>query len=301
MVKGIGVVIGLLLLSGIVSGLKPLRAQEAPLVKARLVADRTAIAPGRKFRLGVLFEIPEGSHIYWKNPGDAGLAPQVTFSLPEGFRAGPLFWPVPERMLEPGDLVVNVYHDRVLLYAWVVPPLELKPGTVSLKASADWLVCRKVCVQESAADSLLLPVGEGGPSADIALFNAFERRVPRPADQYPGLSLEASWGEPVAGATDRLGVITLSGPSQDTPLADNVRELLWFDDPSDNVVSQDLHIDREHSSLDCLVLHLSLERLEPSLAWPDSWGGVLVARLGGTAKDSLELRLEVKFADSAPR
>ncbi|MCE5273417.1 hypothetical protein LLH00_19235 [bacterium] len=270
-------------------------------MKTRLVADRTAIAPGRKFRLGVLFEIPEGSHIYWKNPGDAGLAPEVKFNLPEGFRTGPLFWPAPERMLEPGDLVVNVYHDRVLLYAWVVPPPELKPGAVSLKASSDWLVCRKVCVQENAADSLILPVGEGGPSQDIALFSAFERRVPRPAEQNPGLSLEASWGEPVDGATDRLGVITLSGPAQSAPLVDSVRELLWFDNPSDNIVSQDLHIDREHSSLDRLVLHLSLERLEPSLAWPESWGGVLVARLAGSSSDSLELRLEVKFEDSTPR
>lgn len=285
------------LLAGLIFGASRLAAQETPLVRTRLVADRTAITPGHKFRLGVLFEITGGAHIYWKNPGDAGLAPEVKFSLPEGFVSGPFFWPIPERMLEPGDLIVNVYHDSVLLYAWVQPPAEMSDKDVKIGMSAGWLVCRKVCMQESGADSLLLPVGQGGPGADIALFNRFEALVPRPAEQYGALSLEASWGEPNPAAGDRPGVITLRRTDQGPPLLDRVREVLWFDYPSDNVVSGGLHIDREHSSPERLVLHLHLERLESGLAWPSSWGGVLLARLAEPGKDSLEYRLEVKFSD----
>lgn len=301
MAKGYAVAILSCLLAGLTLGTARLAAQEAPLVRARLVADRTAIAPGQKFRLGVLFEITGGAHIYWRNPGDAGLAPEVKFSLPEGFVSGPFFWPVPERMSEPGGLMVNVYHDSMLLYAWVQPPAEMSDKDVKIGMSADWLVCRKVCMQESAVDSLILPAGQGGPGADIALFNRFEALVPRPAEQYGSLDLDASWGEPNPSAGDRLGVITLMREDQGPPLLDSVREVLWFDYPSDNVVSGGLHIDREHSSPERLVLHVHLERQESGLAWPDSWGGVLLARLAAPGRDSLEYRLEVKFSDPAVR
>ena len=37
-------------------------------------------------------------HTYWKNPGDAGLATQLTWTSPEGVKVGETLWPRPERI-----------------------------------------------------------------------------------------------------------------------------------------------------------------------------------------------------------
>ena len=55
------------------------------LVKATLVADVSSIQPGQRFRLGVLYRIEPGWHIYWKYPGDSGIPTKIEWQLPQGF------------------------------------------------------------------------------------------------------------------------------------------------------------------------------------------------------------------------
>ena len=50
--------------------------------RVSLVSDVATVEPGEPFRLGVHLELEEGWHVYWKNPGDAGLETHITFSLP---------------------------------------------------------------------------------------------------------------------------------------------------------------------------------------------------------------------------
>lgn len=45
----------------------------APEVTARLLADAAAVQSGKSFRVGVPLTIEKDWHVYWKNPGDAGL------------------------------------------------------------------------------------------------------------------------------------------------------------------------------------------------------------------------------------
>ena len=42
------------------------------LVTASLVTDVGAIQAGQRFRIGILYQIEPGWHIYWKYPGDSG-------------------------------------------------------------------------------------------------------------------------------------------------------------------------------------------------------------------------------------
>ncbi|MDG2051795.1 MAG: protein-disulfide reductase DsbD family protein, partial [Myxococcota bacterium] len=45
---------------------------------AELLVDAATVAPGARVRIGVLFELQPGWHIYWQNPGDSGAAPILT-------------------------------------------------------------------------------------------------------------------------------------------------------------------------------------------------------------------------------
>jgi len=89
-------------------------------VRARLVAD----TPGSTFRLGVHFEIEDGWHIYWRNPGGAGLATAIEFDLPAGCVASPLQWPLPITFVQSEGIPGYGYEGSVVLAAEVSVPAE---------------------------------------------------------------------------------------------------------------------------------------------------------------------------------
>ncbi|MBV8967976.1 MAG: hypothetical protein JO331_02810, partial [Verrucomicrobia bacterium] len=162
----------------LISG-SPLMAQiqdGKELVKARLVVDRNPVKPGEKFRLGVVYEMEPGWHIYWKYAGDAGIPPQIDWQLPPGFKAGPLNWPLPVRDKEAGDLEVFTYPGQTLLWAEVEAPKDLAAGPKPLKATSKWLVCKESCVPGQA--DLTLNLNSPQTPADPTLFDQYASHVP---------------------------------------------------------------------------------------------------------------------------
>jgi DsbC/DsbD-like thiol-disulfide interchange protein len=258
----------------------PAAAQKAParMASARLVSDVQKIAPGEKFRLGVLFTVTAESHIYWRNPGDAGLGTMIEWKLPEGFIAGPLFWPVPVRLEEPGGLSVNAYTDSVMLFSWVQAPTLLPPGDVLLGMKADWLACRKICVQE--ADSAMLrlsaaEMSEAGP--DYPLFEYFASLVPKPSDSGGPLRGSAHWTEIGGEPQSRIGELVLEPADNSLLLSLEDGAAVFFGDPSNDVTLEEFHLDTRRSSPERLVMHIQVRALR-GRPWPDLWGGVLSAR-----------------------
>jgi DsbC/DsbD-like thiol-disulfide interchange protein len=141
------------------------------LVQVKLLADTSAIVPGQPFTVGMNFKITPGWHIYWINPGDSGQATQVKFDLPPGFTASEVKFPVPERIVSPGDIISYGYENETTLTATIIPPLNLKPGTnVSIGARVDWLVCEKVCLPGGADSKLELPVSQSSEPANMKFF-----------------------------------------------------------------------------------------------------------------------------------
>ncbi len=172
----------LLLVGFFLIGIPHARALESTAVATAhatvtLLSESDTISPGRPVRLGLRFLVAPGWHIYWQNPGDAGAAPELTLSLPPGTRTGPINWPAPERITE-GPLMTFAYTGEVLL------PFGLTPSgntRLDVAAHVDWLVCNDVCVPESGDFKLQLAQGASKPSAQAALFQAADRRMPRPS------------------------------------------------------------------------------------------------------------------------
>ena len=156
-------------------------------VKVSLHPAATAIAPGARFDVGIRFDVPEGWHIYWKNPGDAGMPPRVDWKLPPGFQVGVLRFPAPKVHVDPGNLVTNVLDGETVLLQSLVAPEDLEPGrSVTLAADVHWMVRNKRGVEETAAVSVKLPVGE--PTSDLdprhqAVLQRARRALPIPADR----------------------------------------------------------------------------------------------------------------------
>src|SRR5208283_6238958 len=95
-------------------------------------SDTDAVSPGTPFQIGLRFRLAPGWHTYWRNPGDAGVAPELDLALPKGVVAGPLAWPAPQRVTE-GPLMTYAYTGEVLLPLTVTPaPGTPAPGTPAL-------------------------------------------------------------------------------------------------------------------------------------------------------------------------
>jgi thiol:disulfide interchange protein DsbD len=138
-------VAGVLLGLGVAVG-----AAEPQPVRARLVADASAPAPDGTLQVGVLLEIDEGWHIYWKNPGDAGLATEARLTLPEGLEAAAPRWPAPHRFTQPGGLVGYGYERSLLLASEVRLAGPTPAPGAPVAAEASWLACKDVCLIGSA-------------------------------------------------------------------------------------------------------------------------------------------------------
>jgi len=154
----------------------PARALESAPVSSKravatLVSDTDAVQPGTPFRVGLRLRMADGWHTYWKNPGDAGVPPELTI---EGGTQSPIDWPTPRRIAE-GPVMTYAYTGEVLL------PVTVTAAGGAIKAHAQWLVCKDICVPEEGDFSLTLPVGKPGPSEQAALFAAHDRAVPRPS------------------------------------------------------------------------------------------------------------------------
>jgi DsbC/DsbD-like thiol-disulfide interchange protein len=111
------------------------------LISGWRVAPRTGDA-----RLGIEFRLAPGWHAYWKNSGDAGFAPVVTFAPTPGLGPVELLWPAPHRFALAGGLEAFGYQDEV------VYPLRARlaagPSSSGLRltANVDYVVCAVDCV-----------------------------------------------------------------------------------------------------------------------------------------------------------
>lgn len=152
-----------------------------------LVSDRASIAAGQPFTVALRMTLDTGWHTYWLNAGDAGLPLQIQWDLPEGFRAGPLDWPVPELIPTPPFMSYG-YEDEVLALATITPPASLPQGRpITIGGRADWLVCADVCIPAAGEVSLSLRVSAGTAEVEARWTSAVATtrdRLPRAADGW---------------------------------------------------------------------------------------------------------------------
>jgi thiol:disulfide interchange protein DsbD len=175
-------------------------------IESELVAQEAGIAPGGTVYVALRQKIIPGWHTYWRNPGDAGEATKITWTLPSGWSAGDMVWPTPQKA-KLGPLLDYAYEGEVLIPVPISAPVGAQVGTtISLTADVFYLVCEQVCVPEEAKLTLLLPVVAGAPSADPKWGAIVGEVLPKPAGlkavfKLDGQTLKlAVTGGPLKGA-----------------------------------------------------------------------------------------------------
>lgn len=161
-------------------------------VKAQLISEFQSISPGKLFCVAVHLVIDEGWHTYWKNPGDSGLSTKIKWDLPEGFIAGDIQWPYPQRFEVP-PLVSFGYQDEVLLLTEIKASESINQGSrMKLQASVDWLECKEVCIPGHADLSIEIPVKNETPKIDGKWTDSFKKTRERLPKTHSDWKISAS-------------------------------------------------------------------------------------------------------------
>jgi thiol:disulfide interchange protein len=151
-------------------------------IAASLVPESAVVVPGQIVTLALMMRPSPGWHGYWQNPGDSGSETQIAWQLPAGLTAGPIQYPVPERLIISG-LMNYVYGSDYAQLIDVKVPEGLAPGTkLPIRARADYLACtEEICVPETADVAVDLEAGPA-PAAQTnrAMFDRFRQALPKP-------------------------------------------------------------------------------------------------------------------------
>jgi thiol:disulfide interchange protein/DsbC/DsbD-like thiol-disulfide interchange protein len=153
-----------------------------PHVTAELIPEATTVQLGQPFDIALHLHSDPGWHTYWINPGDAGLATTITWTLPSGFTAGPIRWPTPEKH-DMGGLMTYGYAGDVYLLTTITPPAAVAawPKHLDIKANAQWLVCKEECIPGHADLTVTLDSGLLNlrlPQENKELFDQARERLP---------------------------------------------------------------------------------------------------------------------------
>jgi thiol:disulfide interchange protein/DsbC/DsbD-like thiol-disulfide interchange protein len=160
-------------------------------VEAELVADKSAVQAGKPVTVGLKLRMEPQWHTYWKNPGDSGLPTKIEWTLPPGWKAGPIQWPYPHP-LPVGPLMNYGYEDEVVLLTELTPPADAAPGKVPLKARAEWLVCKDICIPEKGELDMTLAVAAAESPGNARMEAAIARARNNLPVEAPGWKFDSS-------------------------------------------------------------------------------------------------------------
>jgi len=172
--------------------LEPAKQSSEHHTRVKLLADVKSIQPGATFTIGLLMEMEDGWHTYWKNGGEAGLPTEIEWILPKGIAAGEVQWPQPRKYNESGEVLTYGYEKENLLLIPMTAVGGLKPGMkVTLRAHVSWLECERLCIPGSASVDLSLPVSSETPAVDnTEIFRRYRNLVPGRLPENPYVSLD---------------------------------------------------------------------------------------------------------------
>jgi len=257
---------------------------QQPHSQAELIAERMAVTRGQPLTVALRLQMEEGWHVYWKNPGDSGMATSIAWALPDGFSAGAIQWPHPAR-IDTGPLTSYGYEREVLLLVELQSRAALAPDApVPIRAKADWLVCKEICLPASADLALELPVATTAAPADPRWEGAF-------AEARARLPVKArDWRVQASQRGDEL-TLRLAAP----PDAPRLYDLAFF--PGREGLIMNAERQRFERTPTGYALHLRAST--QAFGGARTLAGVLVAQSGFGSARALEIDVPIEIAAPA--
>ena len=169
---------------------------------------------------GVEIKLADGAITYWRNPGDAGLPPTLSFEGSDNLAQARTSFPAPRRLPE-GDGEAFGYDHALILPVDVEAIERSKPVTLALKLN--YAVCEAICVPAEANLRLVLPVDATAPSPFAEAIAKAKALTPHPV-AWDALAADLT---AVNDKSWRLCLAPQPGPKRD--LFIEPPQAWWFD------------------------------------------------------------------------
>ena len=156
--------------------------------RIRLVAAEPA-AGDTEIRAALQVELTPGWKTYWRDPGDAGVPPQIDFSGTAGLVSFTIDYPAPERFVDGNGSSIGYKHP-------VAFPLTLRltdaGQLIELNAKAFLGICEEICLPVQAEFKLAVPRAAAS-TPDQALVAGFFGALPgKPEKGLEVVSVQAA-------------------------------------------------------------------------------------------------------------
>lgn len=135
-----------------------------------IYTDRAGLVPGETVRVALRNKVRDHWHVFWINPGDAGLPLSLNWTLPDGFTTGEIDFPAPE-YIPVGPLASYAHEGQPIFVTELSVPAGAVTGdTIDIQLAAFWQTCEEICVPEDATFSFSLPVVEAAEETNSEIF-----------------------------------------------------------------------------------------------------------------------------------
>lgn len=169
-----------------------------------IFAEQDTLTPGETTWFAIRINVRPQWHVFWVNPGDAGLPLMTDWQLPDGFEAGEILHPTP-KYIPVGPLASFAHETAPVFLVPVTVPDDAATGVnVTADIEANWQTCEEICVPENASLSFSLPITpQSGDAINETFFAQARARLPQIYDgavtiQRVGSGLKlslADWGD----------------------------------------------------------------------------------------------------------
>ena len=149
--------------------------------EARLISAVSATGDLATLPLGIEFTLARGWKIYWRTPGEAGLAPVLDLSAsPTPDMRGEIRWPMPKRFDAFG--FDNFGYENAVILPFDVTGHEVG-APVRITADMEALACADICVPLTGRLEMTLPDGKAVATSHAQPLAQFAAMVPRRAEE----------------------------------------------------------------------------------------------------------------------
>jgi thiol:disulfide interchange protein DsbD len=134
--------------------------------EATLLFERSAATPGDTFLGALRLKLAEGWHVYWRNPGDSGLPPSVTWSSSPAVTTRDFRFPAPHAI--PLATLMNYgYEHEVVLPFEIKIAADTRVGDIlTIGGKFDYLICADICIPEDVTLTAAMPIAKSEATSD---------------------------------------------------------------------------------------------------------------------------------------
>lgn len=171
------------------------RSQPKGVAKARIVSNSYSAVEDSVIQIGVLIELANGWHIYWKNPGDTGIPTLIEWNVPKNFQLLNKQWPIP-KAFEFDDLVSYGYENQVLFITDIILLKNDNSHIINISAKIKSLLSKDICIPFDTTVNFIIDVRKEYSTDETAkkLFEQTKKTFPTKANSR-GLSARSNSGQ----------------------------------------------------------------------------------------------------------